>query len=91
MKCPEKTFSENYLGETARKINERVLKNAGKDKKSHMLRHTLQSGQPWVSLNEFEILGKDFNRVKRKILKALLSKQYWPILNTQENSISLEL
>ena len=91
MKCPEKTFSENYLGETARKINERVLKNAGKDKKSRMLRHTLQSGQPWVSLNEFEILGKDFNRVKRKILKALLSKQYWPTLNTQENSISLEL
>ena len=46
MKCPEKTFSENYLGETARKINERVLKHAGKDKKSRMLRHTLQSGQP---------------------------------------------
>ena len=93
MKCPEKTCSENYLGETARKINERVLEHAGKDKKSHVLRHTLQSGQPSVSLNEFKILGKGFNnnRVKRKISKALLIKKYRPTLNTEENSISLEL
>ena len=93
VKCPEKTCSENYLGETARKINERVLEHAGKDKKSHMLRHTLQSGHPSVSLNEFKILRKGFNnnRVKRKISEALLIKQYRPTLNTQENSISLEL
>ena len=45
------------------------------------------------SLNEFKILGKGFNnnRVKRKISEALLIKQYQPNLNTQENSISLEL
>ena len=49
VKCPEKTCSENYLGDTARSINERVLKHAGKDKKSHMSRHTLQSGHPSVS------------------------------------------
>ena len=35
VKCTEKTRSENYLGETARKINERVIEHAGKDKKSH--------------------------------------------------------
>ena len=93
VKCPEKTCSENYLGETARRINERVLEHAGKDKKSHMLQHNLQSGHPSVSLNEFKILGKGFNnnRVKRKISEALLIKQYRCTLNTQENSISLEL
>ena len=93
VKCPEKTCSENYLGETARRINERVLEHAGKDKKSHMLQHTLQSGHPSVSLNEFKILGKGFNnnRVKRKISKAFLIKKYRPTLNTEENSISLEL
>ena len=34
-----------------------------------MLQHTLQSGHPSVSLNEFKILGKGFkdNKVKRKI------------------------
>ena len=93
VKCPEKTCWENYLGETARRINERVLEHVGKDKKSHMLQHTLQSGHPSISLNEFKILEKGFNgnRVKRKISEALLIKQYQPSLNTQENSISLEL
>ena len=93
VKCPEKTWSEKYLGETARRINERVLQHAGKDKKPHMLQHTLQSGHPSVLLNEFKILGKGFNnnRVKRKISKAILIKQYRLTLNTQENSISLEL
>ena len=73
VKCPEKSCSEKYLGETARRINERVLEHAGKDKKSHMLQHTLQSGHPSVSINEFKKLGKGFNnnRVKRKISGAL--------------------
>ena len=93
VKCPEKTCSESYLGETARRMNKRVSEHVGKDKKSHMLQHTLQSGHPSVSLNEFKILGKGFsnNRVKRKISEALLIKQYRPILNTQENSMFLEL
>ena len=41
VKCPEKICSENYLEETATWINEKLLGHAGKDKKSHMLRHTL--------------------------------------------------
>ena len=58
-----------------------------------MLQHTLQPGHSSVSFNEFKILGKDFNknRVNRKISEALLIKQYWPTLNMQENSISLDL
>ena len=58
-----------------------------------MLQHTLQSGHPSASLDEFKILEKGFNhnRVKRKILEVLLMKQYRPTLNTQENSKSLEL
>ena len=60
LKCFEDTCSENYLGKTATKINERVLEHAGKDKKSHMLRNTSQSGHPSVLSNEFEVLGKGF-------------------------------
>ena len=37
VKCPEKSCSENYLGEIARRINERVLEHTGKDNKSHNL------------------------------------------------------
>ena len=58
-----------------------------------MLQHTLQPGHSPVSLNEFTILDKGFNnnRVKRKISEALLIKQYCRTINTQENSVSLEL
>ena len=58
-----------------------------------MFRHTLQFGQPSLSLNKFKIIVKGFdnNRVKRKISEALLIKQYRPTLNTQENSISLKI
>lgn len=56
------------------------------NRKSHMLRHNLQTRHPLVTLNEFRILVKFFNnnRARRK-------KQYRPTLNTQENSIALEL
>ena len=43
MKCPENTCSENYLGETARRTNEKVFEHVGKEDSSHMLQHTLQS------------------------------------------------
>ena len=58
-----------------------------------MLQHTLQLGHPSVSLNEFKILIKGFNdnRANRRISEALLIKHYWRTLNTQENSIFIEL
>ena len=85
MKRHEKTtFEKQEEGLTKESVD--------KDKKSHMLRHILQSGHPSVSLNEFKIFGKGFNNnsVKRKISEVLLIKQYRPFLNIQENSILLQ-
>ena len=70
VKCPKNTCSETYLCETGRRLNERIMKHAGKDNKSHMLKNMLQSGHPAVSPNNFKILQKGHNsKVKRKILK----------------------
>ena len=57
----------------SKEANERVLEYADKNKKSNMLRHTLQSSNPSVQLNEIKIIGKGFNnnRVKSKISEAL--------------------
>ena len=57
----------------SKEANERVLEHADKNKKSNMLRHTLQSSNPSVQLNEIKIIGKGFNnnRVKSKISEAL--------------------
>ena len=52
-----------------------ALEHPGKDKNSHMLQHTLQSGYPLLFLNDFRILGNSFNnRVKRKIAETLSIK-----------------
>ena len=68
VKCPENTCSETYLDETVRRLNERKMEHAGKDKKSYMLKHTLQSGHPSVSPNKLRIFWKpDNNKVKTKV------------------------
>ena len=38
------------------RLNEKIIEHAGKDNRSHMLKHTLQSGHPLVSPNDFRIL-----------------------------------
>ena len=93
VKCPENTCSETYLGETARRLSERVMEHAGKDNKSHMLKHTLQSGHPSVSSNDFRILQKGYNnnKVKRKTSEALLIRKHRPSLNIRKDSVPLEL
>ena len=87
-----KEFQWRKLGETARRLSERIMEHAGKDKKLHMLKHTLQSGHPSVSPNDFRILQKGYNsnKVKRTISEALLIRKYRPSLNMHENSVSLE-
>ena len=63
VKCPENTCSETYLGKTARRLNERIMERAGKDNKSRMLKHTLQSGHPSVSPNSFRTLQTILERI----------------------------
>ena len=41
VQCPENICSETYLGENGRRLNEKIMEHAGKDNKSHMLKHTL--------------------------------------------------
>ena len=93
VKCPENTCSETYLGETARRLNERIMEHAGKDNKLHMLKHRLQSGHPSVSPNNFRILQKGYNnnKVKRKISEGLLIRKHQPLLNIHENLVPLQL
>ena len=92
VKCPENTCSGTYLCKTARRLNERIMEHAGKDNKSHMLKHTLQSGHPSVCPNNFRILkGYNNNKAKRKISEALIIRKRRPSLNIHENLVLLEL
>ena len=69
------------------------MKHTGKDNKSNMLKHMLQSGHPSVSPNNLRILQKGYNsyKVKRKISEALLMRKHQPSLSIHGNSVPLEL
>ena len=92
-KCPEPTSTEDYLGETGRRIIERSADHCGKDKQSHLLRHALNNNHKTVDLKDFKIIDSSYhnNRFKRKISEALYIKEYKPSLNTQEQSVQLKL
>ena len=91
--CPENECMENYVGETERRLQERVDEHGGKDNKSHALKHTYESGHKAVSIKDFKVLKKVFknHKMKRKISEALLIKKIKPTLNKQENSVPLML
>ena len=91
--CPENDCMENYVGEIERRSQERVDEHGGKDNKSHVLKHTCESGHKAVSINDFKVLKKGFknHKMKRKISEALLIKKIKPTLNKQENSFPLIL
>ena len=40
--CPEESCNDDYVGETARPISERVIYHSGKDKNSHILKHQIE-------------------------------------------------
>ena len=49
VECPENTRLETYLGETARRLNERIMEHAAKDNKSHA--QTFTSISSFISIS----------------------------------------
>ena len=91
--CPEDNCSENYIGESGRRISERIIDHNSRDQKSHIFRHSSGKCRQHFHTNSFKIIGNGFknNSFKRKVSKALLIKQIKPSLNVQEKSIELKL
>ena len=84
---------EDYLGETGRRIIERVADHAEKDKRSHLSKHALTRNHRHVDLGNMKITDSSFhnNYLKRKISEVFYIKQYRPSLNSQEQSVELKL
>ena len=90
---PEPACVEDYTGETGRRLNERVIDHNGRDKKSHLYKHSQERNYPRVGLSDFKIIGSNFQneKFKRKIAESLLIRKKRSSLNTQEMSIPLKL
>ena len=91
-KCPNKTCNEDYVGETDRRIEERIVDHNKHDKNSHLLKHSREKNHQHVWENNFKVLDNNYrSNFKRKISEAVFIKQLKPSLNVKEKSIQLQL
>ena len=91
-KCPNQTCTEDYIGETDRRIKERIIDHNKRDKNSHILKHSREEGYTHVWDGDFKVLDNNYRSAfKRKISEALFIKQLKPSLNVKEKSIRLHL
>ena len=91
-KCLSQRCHENYIGETNRRIVERIQDHNNRDKNSHLLKHAHEKGHTHVWENDFKILGNNYqSNIKRKISESLYIRQLKPTLNAHEKSIPLHL
>ena len=84
-KCRSEGCYENYIGETNRRIVERIQDHNDRDKNSHLLKHAREKGHTHVWENDFKILGNNCqSNIKRKISESLFIRQLKPTLNANE-------
>ena len=92
--CPDNNCSDNYVGESARRISERIFDHSGKDQNSLLFKHNCCKNHPNTSkTDDFKNINGGFknNYCRQKIAEALLIKQIKPSFNVQEKSYELKL
>ena len=68
---------EDYIGEPGRRLHERICDHSGKDRKSHILKHSLENNHKHVSFENFCILRTCYtnSKFKQKISEVLFIKE----------------
>ena len=84
VKCPESQCLEDYTGETARRLSERVHDHNGRDAESRLVKHVIEKCHKCPKMEDFNIIGKGYrnNTFKRKVSESLVIKDIRPTLNT---------
>ena len=87
-KCPEPACIDDYVGESVRRITDRI-----RDHTSHVLKHSIEKSHKNAYIIDFKMIEKNFHNNKRKwkIAEAVWIRDLIPTLNTQERSIQLKL
>ena len=90
--CPERDCTESYVGETKRRIQERIIDHNNRDKNSRVLKHSRETNHHHVWQDNFTIIGSNYKSdFKRKISEALFIKRHKPSLNSQVKHYNLKL
>ena len=82
-------FNENYIGESARWLDERIKDHNGRDRNFHLFKHSVESRHDPVLQNDFRIIGKVYrnNTSRRQITEALFINKIKPSLNNEDKSV----
>ena len=74
VECPEENCNENYLGETGRRLSERVIFHNCWDKNTHIFKHSVERERRPPSLQKFSILGGNYrkNKFRRNVASHYL-------------------
>ena len=59
-KCPNPNCKDDYIGETDRRVIERVIDHNKRDEKSHMLQHSCGKFHNHVWEDDFKLLGNNY-------------------------------
>ena len=92
VQCPQEDCGETYIGETERRIYERVLDHSGRDINSTVFRHSCLTGHEPISMDNVKVIAKGFKRNDtRELTEALLITEQKPTLNVQNLFKTLQL
>ena len=58
--CPQIACNESYIGETERRVEERIIDHNKCDKKSHIYKHSGGNSHSYVLLDNFQIVGRNY-------------------------------
>ena len=61
VKRPEEQCTEDYTGENGKRLIERGKGHSGKDSKSHLIKHSVETIHKMFTLDDFKIVGKGQN------------------------------
>ena len=91
--CAANNCTEDYVGQTARRIVETAKDHNGRDQHSNLVKRAIENNHLPVVKADFTKLegGYSNNTHKRKITEALMIKVIRPSLNTKEKSKELKL
>ena len=56
IKCPDQSCSQDYLGETGRRIIERTADHSGKDKHSDLFKHACNDNHKHIDLDNIKVI-----------------------------------
>ena len=68
---------KDYIREAGKRLIVRVKDHRGKDLKSHLFKHSVETNHKMVTLDDFKIIGKGYKRSKfrRKLAESLYIKK----------------